>query len=126
MTPDEVLRATRTVLLIDWPTRDVPEALARAGYEVIASQGPGPEDYTAYDLDDDQVVARHAGAPPARAELVYSHRPDGDLPGVIDLARHVGATAIWCETPSPRARELIEAAGLVYVGARKIVDALNR
>jgi hypothetical protein len=31
-----LLRGTKTVLLVDWPSREVPETLARAGYAVIS------------------------------------------------------------------------------------------
>lgn len=34
MRVDEILRATQSVLVVDWPSRDVPDTLARAGYDV--------------------------------------------------------------------------------------------
>ena len=54
---------------------------------------------------------------------MYSHRPDDELPWVIDLARRVGARAVWCETGSAEGRALVEAAGLVYVDEPPIADA---
>jgi hypothetical protein len=35
------------VLVIDWPSRDVADALVRAGFDVVVHDGPGPEDYAA-------------------------------------------------------------------------------
>jgi predicted CoA-binding protein len=117
MVPQDLLRDARTILLIDWPTRDVPDTLARAGYEVVAAEGPGPDDFTAYDLDVDVVVPRRAGRPPTHAEIVYSHRPTDELPDIVALARQIGAKVIWCETPSAEARRIVESAGLIYADA---------
>ncbi len=46
MNPREILQAVETVLVTDWPSRDVPEALVRAGFHVVVHGGPGPEDYS--------------------------------------------------------------------------------
>jgi hypothetical protein len=65
----EVLMATESVLLIDWPSRDVPDALARAGYRVASQEGPGV-DYKAYELNGAEVVIRNLGTEPDHADLV--------------------------------------------------------
>ena len=46
--PIEILRAVETVLVIDWPSKEVPELLARARPRVVVRGGPGPEDYSIY------------------------------------------------------------------------------
>lgn len=125
MTMEELLQAANTILLIDWPTLDVPETLAHAGYTVVASEGPGPEDYNAYAVEDGAVVARHVGSPPNQAEVVYSHRPTDELPMIVELAKQVGACAVWCETGSAEARRIVESAGLTYVDDPPIVDAVR-
>ena len=124
----EVLAATGSVLLIDWPDRDVPETLARAGYRVVSRDGPGADDYMAYELAGSEVVSRSLEAEPDRADLVYTHRPFDELPEILELARRVGARAIWSEAgpDSPgadRARRTVEAAGITYVDAPRITDA---
>jgi hypothetical protein len=45
MNPKEILKTANTILVIDWPSKDVPESLARAGFQVIVKGGPGPGDY---------------------------------------------------------------------------------
>ena len=40
-----ILAGARSILLVDWPVRDVPNALALAGLEVFVDGGPGPEDW---------------------------------------------------------------------------------
>lgn len=57
-----LLAAARSFLLIDGPTRDVPDTLARAGYEVVVHGGPGPEDYTAYEVAGAEVDGPCVGA----------------------------------------------------------------
>ena len=41
-----LLSGTKTVLLIDCPTRDVPDTLARSGFTVVSNDGP--DEYNAY------------------------------------------------------------------------------
>lgn len=125
MTSLELLRTAKTILLVDWPTRDVPETLAKAGYRVVASEGPAPEDYNAYEVEDGAVVARHVAGPPDHAEVVYSHRPTDELPMIVELAKQVGARGVWCETGSVDARRMVESAGLVYVDEPPIADAVR-
>ncbi|MDX6567053.1 MAG: hypothetical protein QOE10_2715 [Gaiellales bacterium] len=40
---EQLLESANSVLIVDWPSRDVPDALARAGYGVVDSQAPGSE-----------------------------------------------------------------------------------
>jgi len=120
-----LLRATTTIVLIDYPGRAVPAAIARAGYTVVSKEGPEPDDYCEHVVDGDDVVLRKVGTPPERADIVYSHRPEDELPGIIDLARRVGARAVWCETGSPSAKASVEAAGLVYVDSPQIAEAAS-
>jgi predicted CoA-binding protein len=133
MDQKEILQPVETVLVIDWPSRDVPETLVRAGFHVFVRGGPGPEDYSAYELKDGHVVPRKVGRPPDRADLVYSHRPLSELPGIIAMAKTLQAKTIWtqsglsaagvidpkgCWLPEEErrsAQSLVEAAGLNYV-----------
>ncbi|MDQ4069650.1 MAG: hypothetical protein M3203_09325 [Actinomycetota bacterium] len=73
--PADILSDAETVLVVDWPSRDVPEALARAGLYVVVHGGPGPDDYAAYEDRDGDVVTRHLGHPPERADVVYVSAP---------------------------------------------------
>jgi len=139
----EVLRSAKSVLLVDWPSREVPEALVRAGYAVAVKSGPGPDDFSAWDLDGDEIRTRATGRRPEHADLVYAHRPVAELPGIAALAREVGASTIWLQSGladggehDPRgcwldddsaaeARRAIESAGLVYLAEPYIADAVR-
>jgi predicted CoA-binding protein len=136
-----VLAETRNVLVIDWPSRDVPASLAFAGFTVFVKGGPGPADYAAWELDGGEPVSRPLGREPAHVDLVYCHRPLRELPGIIALAGRLGARALWWQTglasdgtrdpsgcwvppqESRQARELAGASGLAYVDGVYIADA---
>jgi len=130
--PKDRFKTVATVLVIDWPSKEVPESLARAGFHVVVHGGPGPEDYSVYELETGEVVTRHLGQPPRRADLVYSYRPFSELPEIIATAKTLHAKAIWtqsglssagekdpkgCWVPLDElrlARNLVQAAGLNY------------
>jgi predicted CoA-binding protein len=126
----DVLKRTESILLIDWPSRDVPDTLARAGFRVTSQEGPGVEDYNAYELIGDEVVIRNLGAEPDHADLVYIHRPFDELADILEIAKRLGARAIWSEagpdTPgADRARQLVESAGLTYIDGLRITAAVR-
>jgi predicted CoA-binding protein len=125
----DILRATKTVLVVDWPSREVPETLARAGYDVVVRGGPGPEDHSTYVVgDDDEVVVRRADSPPQRVDLVYCYRPLAELPAIVERAQRLGARAVWAQVPTEdaeAARDLVEAAGLAFVDRPYLPDAVR-
>lgn len=138
--PTEILKSAQTILVIDWPSKDVPESLARAGFHVIVRGGPGPSDYSTYELIDGKIVEAKLGHAPERADLIYSHRPFSELPGIIAIAKNIHAKTIWtqsalsaagindpngCWVPDDElhaARRLVEAAGLNYTWQPYIGD----
>jgi len=137
-----LLAGVRSVVLIDWPSRDVPDALARAGFTVISNDGP--DEYNAYEVDGGVVTPRDVGHLPDRADLVYTHRPIGELPEIVDTAKKIGAQAVWIQSgrdatgakdpcgcwlsaeDSRKAREIVERAGLSYIDAPYIAGVARR
>jgi hypothetical protein len=138
------LSLVRTILVIDWPSREVPETLVRSGFQVFVKGGPGPEDFCAYELNGGEIVERGTGRAPDRAEVVYSYRPLPELPGIVELALKLHAHTIWMQSglsapdiKDPRgcwmsvadakaARKLVQSAGMSYVFETYIVDACQR
>jgi predicted CoA-binding protein len=94
----EALKNARTILLIDWPSKDVPETLTRAGFSVFVHGGPGPEDYSVYELKDGKIVSRRTGRRPDQADLVYFYRPLAELARTIEEALAVGAKILWIQS----------------------------
>lgn len=137
----ELLAATKTIYLVDWPTRDVPDTLARSGLTVVSSDGPN--EYNAYEVEGGEVRIRPVGGPPKRADLVYTHRPIAELAEIVDSAKSLGARAVWiqsgrdesgakdphgCWMPKDEsgwARGIVEGAGLSYIDAPYIADAIR-
>jgi len=140
---EQILDNADSVVVVDWPSRDVPDSLTRAGLAVVVKGGPGLDDYSAYELSDGEVVVRGVGRRPERADIVYSHRPIGELPGIVALAQQLGAKTVWrqsglagngakdpegCWVPedeSREARKIVESAGLAYVDDTYIADAVR-
>jgi predicted CoA-binding protein len=138
----EVLRSRGTVVLVDWPSRDVPETLVRAGWAVHVKGGPDPEDFSAWELQDGAVAVRRTGRAPDHIDVLYVHRPVEELPALVQFARDRGARVLWyqsglapdgsadprgCWLPAERSalvRAQVEAAGMAYVDDRSIVDAV--
>jgi sugar phosphate isomerase/epimerase len=147
---EAVLASSRSFLVIDWPTRDVPDTLALAGYEVVVHGGPGPNDYVAYTVapaagaGGATVVKRPVGAPPGRADVVWTYRPLAELPEAVRAAQACGAGTVWvhsglaeggarepagCWLPpgaADAARALVEGAGLAYLDQPSVADAVRR
>ncbi len=140
MNPEDTFKNIDTVLVIDWPTKDVPESLTIAGFHVVVRRGPGPEDYSVYALNNGEIVIRHLGHAPEHADLIYSHRPFSELPGIIATAKSLHAKTIWtqsglsaCGVKHPTGcwipdeelrstRHLVESSGLNYVTEPYIGD----
>lgn len=139
----ELFDGVETVLVIDWPNKEVPELLALAGFKVVVHGGPGPEDYSGLKVKNGRVVSRHIGYPPECAELVYSYRPLSELSQTITAAKQVRATTLWTQSgvTSDRqddrkgcwlsdealrsARNFVESAGLIYITEPYVGDAVR-
>jgi hypothetical protein len=125
----EVLASTRSVLLVDWPDRAVPEAFARAGFPTSSHEGPGDDEYYTYAVEVDEVARSHAGAPPDHVDLVYTYRPVEELPGIVAFACELGARAVWFgpakAANADLARTIVEEAGLVFIEDGPVVDVVR-
>ena len=115
----ELLAATKTIYLVDWPSRDVPDTLARRGLTVVSNDGP--DDYNAYEVDG----------------------PIDELPEIVDTAKSLGAKAVWIQSgrnetgakdphgcwmapeDSKTARAVVEGSGLTYIEAPYIAEAFR-
>ena len=59
--PIEILRSARHVVVQDFPSQDIPDALTRAGLIVTIYGGPDEDDVTVSELVDGSVVHRRVG-----------------------------------------------------------------
>jgi predicted CoA-binding protein len=122
----ELLATATSFLLIDWPSRDVPDTLARHGYRVASADGPGDDEYNAYELADGEVRVRPLDAPPVMVDIVSAHRPLAELNRIIEQARALNARAVWLQSGSPEAKDTVERAGLLYFDSPYLPDAVRQ
>lgn len=102
MEAEDILEKAASILLIDWPSPEVPDTLLRAGYTVYVKGGPEPNAYSVRELRDGQPVARQIGRAPERVDVVYCHRPLEEVPAIVATARELGAHAIWHQSGRTR------------------------
>lgn len=128
-TPIEVLRSARHVVVQDYPTQEVPDALTRAGLAVTIYGGPHEGDVVASELVDGDVVSRPVGRWPDTADLLVVHRPLSEIDGIVADARRMGVRTIWrlpaIDAGDPDAtawRDGVTAAGLAYLDTPDIVE----
>jgi hypothetical protein len=137
----QLLDGARSILVIDWPSVDVPDTLAASGRAVVVKGGPGSHDYSERMIGVDGAIVVRAVERPTHVDLVYCHRPLGELMGIVVLGRELGATALWHQSgfsedgvqdpadcwlsgeAANRARRIVEAAGLGFVHDVYIADA---
>jgi len=111
-TPNEILRAARRILLVDWPNPGVPRTLVEAGFTVF-SASPGqysvvevvPERPEGVDLsglyrpqegENGYLVFQRLKEPPSSVDIVHVYRPEKEHAEIV--ATHVvplGAKVLW-------------------------------
>lgn len=148
MTDLQDLLATASVIdIVDWPHQDVPGALVRAGYTVVATRyppdpaappyllhevidrTPTPEDGKAYELrDGGHLLFRPLGQRPPVIDIASAYRPPEEQPAIVEEAIRTGARAVWIEPGvevSSQARDMAVAARLAFVEGTSIADAVS-
>jgi hypothetical protein len=134
--PADLLKAARTILLIDWPNPEVPLALLGAGFTVF---GFSPKGYSSIEFTLDPpstnvdssrlllsdstaksglLTFRRLGGPPSSVDIIAVYRPVEELPGIIaGQVRPLGATVLWLQPPavSAEARQMAATQGVKFV-----------
>ena len=132
-TPDEILRSATHVVVKDYPSREVPDALTRAGLAVTIYGGPSEADVVVSELSDGAVVRRRVGRYPEGADVLYVYRPIAEIDGIISEAHRLRAHTVWrqpvigsADTDSAEWRRRIEGAGLAYIDSPAIDEVAAR
>jgi hypothetical protein len=80
---EQLLGSARTILLVDWPSPDVPDTLARARYDVYVKGGPEPDAFSIREMREGRPVARQLGRA-EDARLVQGVAESAGLHAVAD------------------------------------------
>lgn len=115
-TAERILRELDTIAVVgasrdpSKPAHDVPVQLQRAGFRIV------PVNPHADVLFGERVYRALADIPFA-VDVVLVFRPSPETPAVARAAVAIGARALWLQLgiASPEARQIAEAAGLLYV-----------
>jgi predicted CoA-binding protein len=138
----QILKKARTILLVDWSSRDVPRALVEAGFTVFCSS-PGryslvqvvdesPADVDAGDVFPAQkgqsgyLVFRKLSESLPTIDIVNVYRPENEHTGIVE--NHVlpfGAKTLWLQpsVASAEARRLAGLYGLDLIEGIDIAEA---
>jgi len=125
----DILRGAQRVVVQDYPSKEIPDALTRAGLVVMIYGGPDEADVVASELVDGEVVCRRVGCRPDAADLLFIYRPLSEIDGILADARRMGVRTIWRQPniegedrDAVAWRAGVEAAGLAYLDAPNIVE----
>ena len=113
--PAAILGAARAVLLVDWPSADVPRALIEAGLTVF---GYSPSRYSTAQIAGDRLVFNPLDAHPAHVDVVCTYRPAAEMSDIVtSLVLPSGARTLWLQPPntSGEARRLAAEHGLAFI-----------
>ena len=132
-TPDEILRTATHVVVKDYPSRAVPDALTSAGLTVTIYEGPSEAEVVVSELGDGGITRRTVGRYPDRADVLYVYRPIAEINGIISEAHRLRAHTVWrqpvigsANADSAEWRRQIEGAGLAYIDDPAIDEVATR
>ena|ERR1700744_5279445 len=121
----QLLKNSRTILLIDWPDISVPLSLLKAGFKVISYS---PDGYSRPRLvegagNKEKIVFENIDTAPDSVDIVNIFRPEEEHEEIT--ASHVlplNAKAIWLHPPvvSSKTAELAAQYGLIFIEGRNI------
>lgn len=124
----DVLRGAQRVVVQDYPSKDIPDALTRAGLAVTIYGGPDEADVVVSELVGGDIVCRPVGRRPETADLLFVHRPLSEIDGILAEAKRLGVQTVWRQPSSDGEdhdalawRAGVEGAGLTYVDDPDIV-----
>jgi predicted CoA-binding protein len=127
-----ILEKIHTILLVDWPNRDVPRSLAQAGFTVF-SYSPGTYSQALIETTlpasmEDGLIFRSIDHAPDAVDLVMIYRPPEEHAAIIrDQVLPLGAKLIWLQPPveSPKTKEIADEHGLNFVQGHDIREIIH-
>ena len=142
--PNQILKAARSILLVDWSHPEVPRTLVEAGFTVFCAS-PGrhsvveiipepPKDVATGDVfpprehEDGYLVFRRLGEPLKAVDIVNVYRPENEHAGIVaNQVVPLGAKVLWLQ-PSVNAgvaRQLAADHGFELIEGIDIADVAH-
>ncbi|HTK19716.1 MAG TPA: VOC family protein, partial [Mucilaginibacter sp.] len=138
----QLLHEAKSILLVDWPSINLPYALLKAGF-IVFSYSPNQyseaklltekphntEGSTVFPVNDEVYISfGKLDGSPGTVDIVHIYRPEAELPGIVE--KHIlplGAKAIWLHPPqtSELARGLAAQHCIELVQGVNIVDLVT-
>ncbi|HVW95130.1 MAG TPA: CoA-binding protein [Mucilaginibacter sp.] len=122
----DILKNAKTILLVDWPTEEVPLSLLKAGFMVI-SYSPHKYSLISYESNyaTDKLVYSDLETAPGEVDIVNIFRPENEHPEII--TRHVlplRAKTVWLHPPvtSNATAKLVKKQNLTFVEGCDIAE----
>ncbi len=132
----QMLKAAKTILLVDWASADVPLSLLKAGFTVY-SYSPGvyalaeiasPKgDFAA--PTKEKLIFTDLDEKPNRVDIVNIFRPEEEHAAIItDHVLPLGAKVLWLQSPitSVKTNQLALAYDLGFIEGVDIVEIAQR
>ncbi|MBS1530112.1 MAG: CoA-binding protein [Bacteroidetes bacterium] len=95
--PEYILKKAKTILLIDWPDKNVPHSLINAGLKVY---GYSPDHYNEATDKAGDIVFNRLNERPASVDIVFIYRPEAEHERILkDQVLPLGAKIIWLQPP---------------------------
>lgn len=119
-----ILKKAKAILLVDWPSVDVPRALLKAGFAVY-SYSPGEYSEAALAGGSNEVSFDNIDGSPAEVDIVNIFRPEQEHREIIE--KHVlplKAKVVWLHPPvmSASTADLAKEHGLIFIESVDIAE----
>ncbi len=124
--PIDTLKNAKTILLVDWPDKNVPLMLLKAGFMVI-SYSPDKYALLSYETNyaEDKLVFSDLEGVPGQVEIVNIFRPEEEHEEIINRhALPLKARTVWLHPPvaSAKTAKLVKKHKLSFVEGHDIAE----
>lgn len=120
----------QSILLVDWPSRDIPLKLVQSGFTVFSYSPDGYHQafVTVTGNSNDELVFHPMNKPPVAVDLVMIYRPSEEHASIIrDHVIPLGAKVLWLQPPveSMETGKMAIEQGLTFVQGRDIREIIR-
>lgn len=122
----QILKASKRILLVDWPDKKLPIELINAGFEVFSYS---PDNYSKAVCEDDSVTFEKIDGNPDAVDIVNVFHPESELEGIIEKrVLPLGAKIVWLHPPvtTQTANDLESRHHITIIQGENILDVASQ